>query len=1492
MRYLFIALAFVFLVGFSFLSRQNPKFSGDPANYPSELKEFLKNISDQDKPTLEAFLKAWQVDSVFSYAEQSNIVRHSQKMLERKARPFPHFILYMGCMLAIKNSTLKQSNYTNWVNSMDLLLDNRKTLPTRIQSYLSFSINLLQNNSIYKSSSTEWKASSDDYQILIEEEAIFVEFKATDLTCFTRTDSIVLYKTKGRVNPLANEWQGQGGLVTWERGGFSPEEVSATIKQYTIDLTKSEYTAENVSFTNTNYFKTPIEGTLNDQVKRIASPEQATFPKFYSYTKSFNIKNIYKGVNYEGGLSMQGSKMVGTGTSINPARIHLYRNDTLVVECASLYFGFKPDRIVSERTSINIKLKKDSIFHPDLFFDFRTENREVILLKTDNFTSQGPYSNSYHRVEMNFDQLVWRIDENYMRFTAPRGSTVGKASFESVNFFNYNRYLDMQLMDEEHPLLSIRRFSRKINSETFLVDDYADYLLMSVEQVKHLVMRMSYGGFVYYDINTGMVTIKPRLHDYIAASVNKIDYDVINFNSTVESPVENAIFDLRTYDLMINGIPRIQVSDSQRVTIFPKNARIIMKENRNFQFDGTIEAGLITFTGSNLFFDYDSFKINLQLVDAVKLDYKTDTIDNFGFAVESTINSMINGLTGELLIDQSDNKSGRVDYPEYPIFRSREKSYVYFDAPSIYEGVYDANDFYFAVDPFVLDSLANLTASSMIFEGEFVSAGILPAIRQKLVLQDDNSLGFQHQTPAEGLPLFGGKGTFNNQIWLSNQGLKGNGTVNYLTSTSWSDDFNFFPDSMLALSQRYEIVKQTTATEYPQTSSVNNNIRWKPYQDVMWVSKTTENFKMFNDSTFLVGDLQLEPTGLSGWGKMELRSSDLFSDWFSYKSEEILADTSDFYLKSLQKEGFTVLTENVDSRIDFRQQKGWFRSNDGYSLVTFPENRYISYIDYFIWDMAKKELAMGSQATPTIPDYTLEDAEPEGPRFISTDPKQDSLNFVSPLAYYDYQNNLINATGVKFIEVADARIYPKDGLLTVNPDYRLRTLENAWLKADSSTQYHRLHTATISVTGRKKYSGLANYDFVDENGDVQIIHFSEVKSDTNHRTIATGEIFEVANFRLSPVYQYQGKVRLFANDSLLTFDGAVNIEHGCDKLKTAWLAFESTIDPNSIYIPVDAAPVDVNGTKLFNSFLVYYDSVHMYPAFLSARKSYSDNPLIQPQGYLYYDKAREMYKIGSKEKISDFSLSEDYLSFHRERCELYGEGKVKLGNDLGMVQLTNYGSISHELDEQKTEINLVMGIDFFIDESMINLMGTEIDSFPNLDAVNLSSPLIVKSTNAWVGEEKARQLQDELNLFGTIKFLPNELKHTILLNDLNLVWNDNTNSYQSVGKIGIGSINGIQVNKKVDGFFELRIVRSGDIMDLYLQLDRRTYYYFGYTRGVMQTLSHNRTYVETIMNMKEKDRKMKTPRGATPYNILISTDRKKDNFYMRWQEVLEERNSK
>lgn len=1482
--YLIILLGFLSL-NFTFFSLKKSKFTGDPLTYTSELKEYMKNVSDQHEELVDRFIKAWEEDSLFTTKQQEDIIQLSQKLDVKNAKPYPHFINFLEVMMIFREQNVSEKNYKDWIDGFEFYLARKRANTNEINQILKFSVGFFSESLLYQSTSTKWMVSSDNYNIN-SRKGILIEFEKTGLVCYTRTDSINLFETKGYVEPSENKWIGEGGIVTWERGGYSRDEIFAQLKDYTIELHKSEYEANNVVFTNKIYFDEPLLGDLHDKVKHISGPESATFPKFYSYEEIFEIEDLYKDVNYTGGLSMQGAKLVGRGTRENPAHIYLFRRDTLVLDATSLYFGFKADRVSSEKTSISIKLKQDSIYHPDLFFTFRIANRELTLLKTQNYTSLGPYYNSYHNIDMNFDQLIWRIDEDYMRFTAPRGSTIGNAYFESENYFNYDKFINMQMMDVKHPLISLRSFARRYGYEDFPVQKYADYLKMPLTQVKHQVMRMAFGGFVFYDDNTEMVSIKPRLHDYIAASINKIDYDVMGFQSTVEAPLENAIFNLRNYDLIINGIPKIFVSDSQNVAIVPKNARIVLKENRNFQFDGTVIAGLLTFHGQNLFFHYDSFKINLQNVESVNIDYMTGDLDNFGLPEIGNVKNLLENVTGEILIDQPDNKSGRISYPEYPIFRSKETSYVYYQNPNIQDGVYGSNDFYFAVDTFQMDSLDNFNAYAMEFKGEFVSAGIFPEFRKGLSIQNDNSLGFKHQTPEEGMPVFGGKGTFNNEISLSNEGLKGNGTINYLTSTTWSDDFQFFPDSMNTLSQKYVIAKQTTGTQYPRTHSSNNRIHWEPYNDVMWAHRTDSLFTMYNDSTTLNGSLQLEPNGLSGWGRMDLKNSDLFSETFRYEADDIFADTSDFYLKSLREEGFTVLTENINSHISYSQRKGWFKSNEGYSLVTFPENKYVSYIDYFMWDMNEKTLAMGSQSEPEIPDYTNEDVEPEGPRFISTDRNQDSLSFVSPLAFYDYVNNYINATGVKFIEVADARIYPNEGLLTVQPNYKIKTLVNSWVRANKHSKFHTLHSATINIDSRKYYSGLANYDYIDENEDKQLIHFKDVKVDSVGQTIAKGEIYETSDFTLSPVYRYQGKVSLFADDSLLTFNGATQIEHNCESVTPEWLDFETRIDPYDIYIPVQAESKSIDDQKIFTGMFTYYDSVHVYPAFFNKRKNYSDKQMITPSGYLHYDKASHLFKVGSKEKINNFSLSEDYVSLHREDCQLNGEGNIDLGQDLGMVTLKNYGTVTHKVEENTTELNLVMAINFYMTEDMLNLVGSEIDSFPKLQPVDLSRSIYKKTMNSWVGEETYNKFEEELKLFGTVKELPKALKHTILLNEIKLVWSDVTDSYHSLGQIGIASINGIQINKKVDGFFELRIKRSGDIMDLYLQMDRRNYYYFGYTRGVMQTLSSNRLYVETIMNMKTKDRKVKTSRGQTPYNFLISTDRKKNNFYRRWQDLI------
>ncbi|NJK98583.1 MAG: hypothetical protein HC905_29970 [Bacteroidales bacterium] len=152
---------------------------------------------------------------------------------------------------------------------------------------------------------------------------------------------------------------------------------------------------------------------------------------------------------------------------------------------------------------------------------------------------------------------------------------------------------------------------------------------------------------------------------------------------------------MENYDLLINGIPRIFLSDSQNVVIYPTNDRITLKQNRSFQFDGRIDAGLFTFFGSNFFFNYNDFKINLQNVDSVQIKVFTGEVDNFGRPLTRSVRNVIQHITGDLVIDKSDNKSGRHSYPMYPLFTSRENSFVYYDAAEIQNGVYPREKFLF-----------------------------------------------------------------------------------------------------------------------------------------------------------------------------------------------------------------------------------------------------------------------------------------------------------------------------------------------------------------------------------------------------------------------------------------------------------------------------------------------------------------------------------------------------------------------------------------------------------------------------------------------------------------------------------------------------------------------------------------------------------------------------------------------------------------------------
>jgi hypothetical protein len=957
---------------------------------------------------------------------------------------------------------------------------------------------------------------------------------------------------------------------------------------------------------------------------------------------------------------------------------------------------------------------------------------------------------------------------------------------------------------------------------------------------------------------------------------------VINLVSETQLPLENGRLDLSTYDLTINGIPLIRLSNAQNVGIYPQYSKIILKRNRSFQFDGIIDAGLFNFHGEKFFFNYDSFRLDLQDIDSLSLKVKSEDLDSYGRAALMNITSIIEDMTGELLIDKPDNKSGRKDYPEYPIFTSRENSFVYYDDPEIQNGVYNKDDFYFEIYPFKFDSLDNFSKTGLKLNGRFVSAKIFPDFEQTLLIQDDKSLGFRHVTDTSGLELYGGKGRYFESLNMSNKGLIGTGKFEYLTSRGSSQSLMFHPDSMFGTLTHFEIQKQLAGIQYPEVNSTKNNIIFYPYLDQFLVSIGAEPFTILNDSTFLDGELMLTSTGLSGSGKMELTNSILVSDKFDYQSYSFSSDTADFRLKSLNTDGFTLVTDNVNAYVDFESRSGLFRTNEEFSLVEFPENKYISRLDLFIWNMDKTELEMstssGSEGPPGT--YQTLDGEEEliGPRYISVDREQDSLSFVSPRALYDYKQNIIRASYVTFLKVADAYIYPKNGEVNVKSDGYIAKLEEASILVNRQSKLHSIYGATINILGKFNYKGTGYYDYIDETGEKQSIFFDDIQVDDSINTIASGSIPENQNFTLSPYYGFQGKAKLFAENPLLTFNGGAKLFHVCESLSINYIKFETEINPAEIYIPVPAQPLDINMNYLYSGIFITRDSSHIYAAFFNPRKLPTDKFIITANGFLYYDKKSEEYRISSKEKLADPRLPGNWLSLNPNTCVEYGEGDIDLGIRLGQTVLSSFGDVTHEINTGNTTLGTMISMDFLMSDEAFQVMSHDIDSLQGLEAFNLTDEKYNKRISDIIGKDRNEILQAELGLYGEYQNIPKELVHTIFFTKVDFVWNQDTRSYRSTGKIGIGSINGQQIHKMVDGYMELSKRRSGDLFDVYLQLDRDLWYYFGYTRGVMHVLSSNRNFNLIVGDLKTKQRQLKTKRNEEPYIFIVTTGRKKEMF--------------
>jgi hypothetical protein len=1457
-------------------------FSGDPEKFKTELISFMgPNLKPDQLGNLNSFLAKWD-SAAFSKVSMVKVIDVSSQMSSRFMRPVPHFIDFLVTLNTFAELNKDEKFFNNWITGLSEIAFMPRFTNENLYRYIKNTGSMIRENILFESGSVKWKVKNCSIRFL-HDTVYYVSVTNATLTCYSQKDSTEIYNVTGDYYPDMQQFIGSKGIVTWEKAGFSRDNVSADLGKFTINLTKSNFTIDSVKLKHSTYFKEPVLGTLTDHPASFSSPERANYPQFSTYAKEFRINNMYKGVNYEGGLAFEGANVKGTGERYSLAKIKLYRNDTLYLKISAKEFIFSKTGLSGQETSMTLFLDKDSIYHTNLGFSYFAESRQVNLFRTNNPVSKSPYFNSFHNLDMYFEYLSWNMDESKIILSRSRGASLGEAMFESISYFDSDDFFKLMGLDDYHPLNRLLKFAEWYYSETFPVTEFAKWLNKPDEAVTGLCIDLANKGFLFYDRSNNEVTIKQKTKDYLNSFAKKLDYDVMRIVSSTKAPVDNAVLDLRNYNLTVNGVNGVFLSDSQKVAIFPYKKQLVIEKNRSIHFDGVVEAGLFTVYGKNFSFSYDTFKIRLQKIDSIRISVETEAKDMYGNPVIQNINNLIELGTAELYIDNPSNKSGLRSLKQYPIINAVTFSYIFYDKIPGLEGVYPQKDFYFKVDPFTYENIDHYTYEDMNLSGEFIGGNILKPMKQFLTIQDSNSLGFNMIIPDEGIDVYSNKGRMYNAISMSNRGLIGSGTMKRLTSTTKAEEFHFYPDSMLTEAKTFNIEKDGSGL-YPVLNSEDVSVKWLPETDA-WTAKnaTGKKFDMFENGTTLDGSVTLTPKHLLAKGAIDMTDSRITSDLFNFSSNSIRADTSDYNLKSKSTSGYSFIAENANTDINFDLRIAKFRLNTDSSLVKFPELQYLCTMTDFSYNMQTRILNMEQKGKSNTPLMTADKllrlpfSSLDKPTFFATNNLTDTVSFSSWKGLYNLDKEIIEAENINYIHVADALIQPDSGKIIITRRAKIETMQNALIAVNNK---HILHSGTIDIESTKRYTGSATYDYIDENKEIQQIKFPELAVDTM-TTTAKGYIPLTQKFMLSPAFSFAGDVALSARADLLTFTGSAGIVQNCSQLTSYNIKFKSTIDPKKVLIPVSDKPRDINDNLVFSGSFINADSIHIYPAFLSAQKSWTDTPIVNASGYIFYEKAKGRYLISSLEKLVDPTLNGNLISFDKNYCVMSGEGNINFGTKYDLFKFTSAGNYVHGIDSGNVNIEAILAMDFHFSPEALKIMADEIRMVPTLSPVNLNSNLYTKGMKDLLGITAAGQLKEDIDLFGATRNLPKEFTYELLLNDVKFFWNEPTSSFRSKGKIGIGFIGPQPVNIYVDGYVEIQRRRSGDMMDIYLKADDATWYYFSYFRGVLMTQSGNSAYNTLITNIKINDRKHPDATTRLPYTYMISVEGRLQTFLRR-----------
>lgn len=1452
MKSKYIVLLISIVLGSTLMAQKPKNVQFNAEGLPDELLEYMNgstNDKDRQKENTKIIKEFRSVYTGFDSRLQERLTSIYGYAVKAKMKGNPEISGLTQMLVTIATTPAggeslsdaygNAPNFDGFIASLEAFAK-RNAKPKAVMEYVDFCDRLFAERILYHSNTSEWRfGPRTPFRLGVEKGVPLVWFETpADLHYASAKDEGVIKGTTGVYNYKENEWKGQGGRLEWTRTGLGANDCYADLNNYTAETKFPKFKADSVEFVHTQYFSSPIRGRIEEQLENPKEPEKYSYPRFRSYQRDFVIKDIMPNVDYNGSFMMNGSKFI-TASSKHPANLIFRQGGKPRLAVTSMKFTITPSRMVAENSTVTLYVgDEDSITNTGILVRYIPADNQVVLVNDAKRNFYSPYIDSYHELDIYSESIVWRLGKDDLIFSnLSSGGGTSTNSFESSNYYTYRKFREIKGIDEVSPVERVYDFTQSKGSE-FTVKSFSDYIGLDMTQTLLMIHTLSRHGLVSYDDITGRVKVKDKLVDYQKAFTRSkgFDYDAISLESSAQGA--NARLTFEDNNLLIRGVQQFVVSDSQLVVVYPDSItgyQVTVGRDRALHFSGRIDVGKFMLTVKDCDFSYENFSFNMPNIERMEF-YVPDfnTPDKY----EQLVRTPLRKLVGTLEVDKPDNHCGMVKNKEYPIFKSLENSFVYYDAKDIQEGQYVRDRFYYTLLPFTINSMVDFVTDSLNFNGVLTS-GIFPDIKEPLRVQKDYYLGFRTETPSEGYPAYGGKGQYTKKLKLDHSGLRGNGTLDYLASRSKSKDFLFLLDSTVAVTDTFDVREEQG---FPQISNGRTNLHWLPNADSMSVASIEGGrpFMMYRGDARLNGRVALMPKGASAAGSADVREGTFVSQHFALAPREMNAEVSDFTLRSTRFNTVAFSAKGVTSSVNYDTHRADLQAKQGLVHSDLQLVRYEAWADRFAWEMDRKELTLANSTRGTsegLDGLELRLRLPKandmpGVRFTSTDPARKQLSYNSLLSLYKYDQGELSSQGVFLINVADAAIAPANDTLHINKGGEMRVLNNAQLVFNRDSAYHYLTNTDLIVNSGETYTGKGYYDFHNDQAKVQRLFLNDITV-KNGITHATGNISDSASFTLSSAFGFAGKMRLEGNQRWPFFEGGVRLIQPCiPDAQLGLLAYADYTDPDHVHITVPEQPTDWKGHRITASILLDKNTLRPHAAFLTNEKV-ADNELLSAHGILTYLGDQKQYMIGSEKKVSDpDGTVEPYLSLSTTDCTVEGEGIINFPLRRTPAAFYGYGTASVGIQSSEDDhLTTVFGFTFPLAAELVASMADNIKEDLRLPPLGSTTNSEMRHAMMYhMGADKGAAAYALFSATGKLDKVPEEMVSTVLFDNIRWQYSPTAGLHYD-GKVGLLAIGDKPVCMQVNLKAQIIKRKNNQYMVFYLQVAKDHWYFFNYDLG-------------------------------------------------------------